>query len=514
METIAILSMLISMGGLACSAFIYSSKTNALPKSVLGISILSALSFIAYLFLGTTQTHLSFGYSIISLRFDVLNLIMYLMVSIIGLIVLTFSQSYLQGDAIQKRYTKNLLLTIFFVQLLMLSGSLVVFFLGWITTSSFLQRLMLSYKNRPEAQQAQRKKHLAARLSDITLLLAFSFIYLQFNSFDLQTIFEGLQQISTETHTLYIELAALFLVLTASIKSVQIPFHGWILEVMEAPTPVSALLHAGLLNAGPFLIIRFAYLLDASLYASTLLIIIGGISALYGTIVFPSQPSVKTSLAYSSIGHMGFSLMISGFGLYAAALLHLVAHSFYKAHSFLSSGSGIEKVRLKNLYGNLPFKRNPLHLIIGLIVVGIIFNSIAQIWGGWQHTSFSFMILCALIMVGISSYQSHSLGHQPALFTLFRSLFQVIFIIFSFFIFEKGIAFMVAAQIPLPAEMNIWSKSIALLILALFFAVVFTPYFTQGRPSTLVNQWNTYRRNGFYVHLYFDRFLQKINTKF
>ncbi len=114
---------------------------------------------------------------------------------------------------------------------------------------------------------------------------------------------------------------------------------------METPTPVSALLHAGILNAGPFLALRMAYVLDTNRSATTALLVIGGITAVFASVVLLTQPSVKVALAYSSAAHMGFMLMVCGMGLYPAALLHLVAHSFYKAHAFLASGSVIDEQR-------------------------------------------------------------------------------------------------------------------------------------------------------------------------
>ncbi len=114
---------------------------------------------------------------------------------------------------------------------------------------------------------------------------------------------------------------------------------------METPTPVSALLHAGILNAGPFIAIRMAFVIDGANLATTLLIVVGGLTAVFASVVLLTQPSVKVALGYSSAAHMGFMLMVCGMGIYPAALLHLVAHSFYKAHAFLSSGSAIDEAR-------------------------------------------------------------------------------------------------------------------------------------------------------------------------
>jgi NAD(P)H-quinone oxidoreductase subunit 5 len=134
------------------------------------------------------------------------------------------------------------------------------------------------------------------------------------------------------------------LVLAAALKTAAFPLHGWLTEVMEAPTPVSALLHAGIINAGGFLLIRTADLVQASPGAMAALVMIGGLTALFGAVVMLTQSAVKTALAWSTISQMGFMLLQCGLGLWALALLHIVAHSMYKAHAFLSSGGAVAAV--------------------------------------------------------------------------------------------------------------------------------------------------------------------------
>ena len=123
-----------------------------------------------------------------------------------------------------------------------------------------------------------------------------------------------------------------YIKLTAALKSAQFPSQAWLLEVMETPTPVSALLHAGILNAGIFLVSRFSDIMVMSPIASYMLIIIGTVTALFASSVMLTQANIKTSLGYSSAGHMGFMMIQCGLGAFPLAILHLVAHSFYKAH--------------------------------------------------------------------------------------------------------------------------------------------------------------------------------------
>jgi NAD(P)H-quinone oxidoreductase subunit 5 len=113
---------------------------------------------------------------------------------------------------------------------------------------------------------------------------------------------------------------------------------------METPTPVSALMHAGIINAGGFLLIRLSPLLVHSPGALHLLALVGAVTAAFGAIVMLAQPGVKRALAYSTIAQMGFMILQCGLGAWGLAMLHILAHSLYKAHAFLTAGSTIGAV--------------------------------------------------------------------------------------------------------------------------------------------------------------------------
>jgi NAD(P)H-quinone oxidoreductase subunit 5 len=129
------------------------------------------------------------------------------------------------------------------------------------------------------------------------------------------------------------------------LKSAQVPLHCWLIEVMETPTPVSALLHAGVVNAGGVLVLRFADVMLAAPGVLAALALLGGLTALWGAVVALTQPAVKTALAWSTVGQMGFMMLQLGLALFPMALLHIVAHSLYKAHAFLSAGGAVAEVK-------------------------------------------------------------------------------------------------------------------------------------------------------------------------
>lgn len=131
------------------------------------------------------------------------------------------------------------------------------------------------------------------------------------------------------------------LVFAALLKSAQFPFHSWLPDTMETPTPVSALMHAGIINAGGILVLRLSPLVSLSDAAMLTLCVVGGFTAVFASTVMLTQASIKRGLAFSTVAQLGFMMLECGLGAFPLALLHLVGHSLYKAHAFLSSGSTV-----------------------------------------------------------------------------------------------------------------------------------------------------------------------------
>ncbi|MFD0858503.1 proton-conducting transporter transmembrane domain-containing protein [Roseovarius aquimarinus] len=277
----------------------------------------------------------------VSARLDAVSITMLLLVSFIGWIVVRYSRTYLDGEARQTHFTIWLLGTLAAVLVLVQSGNLVQFVLAWIATSLCLHKLLLFYPERVAAQRAARKKFITARTGDAALLIAAILLIFAYGTPRISEILEAARLGEGGTPA---ALAAAFLALAAILKSAQFPTHGWLTEVMEAPTPVSALLHAGVVNAGGFLLIRFADVMLLSPLTLAGLVLIGGFTALFGGLVMLTQPTVKASLAWSTVGQMGFMILQCGLALFPLALLHIVAHSLYKAHAFLSSGGAVTLV--------------------------------------------------------------------------------------------------------------------------------------------------------------------------
>lgn len=272
------------------------------------------------------------------LRLDPISVTMVLLVSFVGWVVVRFARSYLDGELREGAFHGLTLAAIAASLLLVQAASLPVLVVGFVGTGLVLRHLLLFYTHRPEARRAATKFSLVWGAGDVVLVLASVLLWLGFGTVNLAALSHA------SSLPVSAQLAVVLIVLAAGLKTAAFPLHGWLTEVMEAPTPVSALLHAGIINAGGVLLITLSGLVQQSPGAMAALVMIGGFTALFGALVMLTQSAVKTALAWSTVAQMGFMLMQCGLGLWALALLHIVAHSLYKAHAFLSSGGAVLSV--------------------------------------------------------------------------------------------------------------------------------------------------------------------------
>lgn len=281
------------------------------------------------------------------IRMDGVTLAMMSLLSTLSCVLVRFSERYLDGELHLRHYVRWLMATLASVWLLVLAEHLLVFFAAWVSTSMSLHQLLTFYRDRPKAMVAAHKKFLVSRFADVCLfsgIVLLVFAVQGFTFAEVQHWARGQAELP-----LLAEGAALFFVVGASLKCAQLPFHGWLIQVMEAPTPVSALLHAGVVNIGGFLMIRLAPLMSRAEIAQSVLLAIGATTTLLAALSMKAQPSIKARLAWSTSAQMGFMLVQCSLGAYPLALLHLLAHSFYKAYAFLSSGGVVEDFRVRSL---------------------------------------------------------------------------------------------------------------------------------------------------------------------
>lgn len=268
-----------------------------------------------------------------------LSLLLLVLVTFVGVIVSKYSDNYLSGEPRLWLYYRSLHLTLAAVTLVVISNHLLLTLFAWIAISLNLHSLLMFYPNRPRAALAAHKKFLFARMSEFSMFVGFALLYSERETLFVDQILHAYAEVDPSWKG---QLAAVFLVITALIKCAQLPVHGWLIQVVEAPTPVSALLHAGIINMGGFLLLLFAPVLMASVYAQSLLLVVASLTTLIAGLVVMTRVSVKVRLAWSTSAQMGLMLVECALGLFELAALHLVAHSCYKAYAFLNSGSAVE----------------------------------------------------------------------------------------------------------------------------------------------------------------------------
>lgn len=445
----------------------------------------------------------------LALRLDALSVAMFWLVTFLGALLIQFSRNYLDGDAGQKAFFSRLYLTISAVLLMVLSGNLWQLVLAWIATSLALHQLLVFYPDRPRALRAARKKYLIARSADLCLIVAAILIAQAFGTTDLGMIrAAAATALAAGNAPAGAAVAAVLVVLAASLKSAMFPFHGWLLEVMETPTPVSALLHAGLLNAGIFLVVRFGELVFLSTPALILMIVIGGFTAIFASSAMITQSSVKVSLAYSSMAHMAFMLMLCGFGAHTVAIMHLIAHSFYKAHAFLSSGSTIEYVQNTGAQ-KLNTPPHPLSLLVNLATALIMFLAVATALGIDVTKRPGETAMITIFMIAVTYLLVKGTTGKAPLVMIGRTMVMAVLVTLAFFVLELLAAALFGSAVAFFPTLNTPTLVAIILAVATFGGVtVLSAYLPALADRPLWRAFYVHLKNGFYANTLFDRFLQ------
>ncbi len=374
-------------------------------------ALISIAGFVAQVFRGgvwSNHDSLPAAQSILDgcFLYDQLSSLMLVLVSAVGWVICRFSVRYLDGDEMQGRYFRWIAVTLGAVSLVVLSGNLLVFLLCWMLTSLGIHRLLLLYTDRPAAQRAAWAKFTISRIGDVALFMAVCIYYSAYQTLNLQLLFSHVSDAASPA-PMEIQLAGFLLVLGAITKSAQIPFHSWMPLTMETPTPVSALMHAGIVNAGGYLVIRTSPLIAISPSASLLLLAVGGFTAAIAAVIMLTQTSVKKKLAYSTIAQMGFMLLQCGLGAYSIAMLHILAHSIYKAHAFLSSGSVLAQAsRIEGRSGENAQSVSIWGFLLNAVLVG------ALLWLGMTvlsvngDTKTGALLLTTILSLGLAHWLS------------------------------------------------------------------------------------------------------------
>lgn len=441
----------------------------------------------------------SFGVQI-----DTLSMVMVALVSVVGLVVYRFALTYLDGEPRRPRFLRVLLLSIVAVELLVLSPSLAQIAISWLLVSAGLHALLTHNKERRRARIAAWTKFLISRLGDASLLVAIVVVAQTLGTLNLDELASAITQSSAEDLG-SLSIAGFALVLAAMCKSAQFPFHTWLPETLETPTPVSAFMHAGIVNGGGFLLLRTTPVLAEAAGALTLLVFVGALSASLALMVQWTQTEAKRVLAWSTVAQMGFMMVEIGIGAYAAALLHLVGHSFYKAWSFLRTGT-LGLVVARPLRDSALVTRTVL-LVVGSAMAAFFFAATLWVFGhdaGHVPGSWVFLALVSLAAGHALTLRSVPVPARLLSVAVYASL--VAFgVLASEFVLEG--ALIGAPELTERGTLGL-ALSIALPVLfalTMIAGMALPVRVASGRNLALY----THLRNGFYIALPLERFVTR-----
>lgn len=330
---------------------------------------------------------------------DNLTVIMLVVVTLVSFLVHLYSWGYMHGEKRYNRFFAYLALFTFSMLGLILSSSLIFVYIFWELVGLCSYFLIGFYIEKGSASAAAKKAFVVNRVGDLGFLIGILITFSVVGSTSFPDVFQSIankswdgknMEFSTGGSIALLTLAGLFMFMGPMGKSAQFPFHVWLPDAMEGPTPVSALIHAAtMVAAGVYLVGRlFPFFtgpgfFEGNYFDSTVLLVIGligAITALLAATIAVAQTDIKKVLAYSTVSQLGFMMIGCGVGSFSFALFHLFTHAFFKACLFLGSGSVIHAVHSQEMsdMGNLR-KKMPItfwtFLISTCAIAGVPFLS-------------------------------------------------------------------------------------------------------------------------------------------
>lgn len=284
---------------------------------------------------------------------DRLTAVMMVLITGVSTVIHVFSVRYLRGDSGYARFFALLGFITFVILALVSSPNLLMLFVFWQLLSWVLYLILAFNFSHVPAYQNAFKTFIVHRVGDVAFLCGLVLTYHYFGTLEFAELF---RRASEQTHLISLLPANLLDVSATSVitvlifigamaKSAQFPLHVWLPDTMDSPTPVSALMHAGIVNAGGFLLNRLAPLYALSPDVLHIVFIVGAATVLLGASMMLVQNDIKKTLGFSTMGQMGYMIMECGLGAFALAIFHLIAHGLFKASLFLSAGTVIHSAR-------------------------------------------------------------------------------------------------------------------------------------------------------------------------
>jgi len=340
---------------------------------------------------------------------DGLGVFLAAVAAVIGSLAVVFSMDYMQGEAQLGRYYAFVLIFIGAMAGLVFSGSLLMVFVFWEITAVCSYALISFHNDDPKAVRGGIKALIITSLGGIGLLAGGLIAYSHLGSYDIHNFLAKAGTLPAAT----LSLIGFGFLAAAAAKSAQVPFQTWLPDAMEAPTPVSALIHAAtMVNAGVYLLARFYPAFSAVPGWTTAVMTVGMLSAVLAACMALVATDLKRALAYSTISQLGYMVFAIGAGSVFASMFHLLSHAVFKALLFLSAGAVIHAVGTRDmrLMGGLgkkmPFVRG-VFIVGGLALAGLpiangFFSKELILEGAWSSAP-QWMAILMLIGAGLTA---------------------------------------------------------------------------------------------------------------
>ena len=273
-----------------------------------------------------------------ALLYDPLSALFLLLITGVGSLIHIYSVGYMAHDERRRRFFAYLNLFVAAMLLLVLADNYLLLFVGWegVGLASYL--LIGFWQHQPSAAVAAKKAFVVNRVGDLGMALGVMLLFVTFGS----TAFDDVSAAAAEASDGVLTALGLLLLLAACGKSAQVPLQSWLLDAMEGPTPVSALIHAAtMVTAGVYLIVRSNFIFELTPTAQTAVVVVGAVTLVWGAIIGSAKDDIKKALAGSTMSQIGYMVLAAGLGVagYAFAIFHLLTHGFFKANMFLGAGS-------------------------------------------------------------------------------------------------------------------------------------------------------------------------------
>src|SRR6266853_1640976 len=280
---------------------------------------------------------------------DRLSALMMVVVSFVSLMVHVYTVGYMADDPGYQRFFAYTALFTFAMLMLVMANNFLQLFFGWEAVGLVSYLLIGFWYTRPTAIYASLKAFLVNRVGDFGFLIGVALVLAYFGTLDYAAVFSRAPAVAGTTIEvipgapwLLVSAICIGLFVGAMGKSAQFPLHVWLPDSMEGPTPISALIHAAtMVTAGIFMVARMSPLYELSETARSVVLVIGGITALFMGLVALTQFDIKRVVAYSTLSQLGYMTAALGASAYSAAMFHLMTHAFFKALLFLAAGSVI-----------------------------------------------------------------------------------------------------------------------------------------------------------------------------